>query len=269
MEASEAMVENAFYRLEPLLAGLILFALLIAAEEAGCRWRKRSLPGSESVEKGDIALILGAVLTLMSLMLGFTYMMSSDRYEARRQLVIEEANAIGTAYLRAQTLPEPQGSELQELLRQYAALRAEIAGLGSDARKRLPEFMARTKQLHDSIWSRAADAARENPGPVVTLFLQSLNEMIDINTKRVAAFRNHVPVPIYPVLFLSSAIAIWLAGFYFGANKRRARIMPLIFAVLIASVMWLIMDLDQPIRGAIKASQQSLIDLDRDLNHPN
>jgi hypothetical protein len=248
---------------------LIVFALLVAAEEAGFRWRRRRLRGSsEGIEKGDIALILGSVLTLMSLMLGFTYMMSSDRYEARRQLVIEEANAIGTTYLRAQTLPEPQGTELQELLRQYAALRAEIAGLGSNARERLPEFMARTKQLHDAIWSRAAGAARENPGPVVALFLESLNEMFDINTRRVAAFRNHVPVSIYPVIFLSAAIAIWLAGFYFGANKRRARIMPLIFAVLIASVMWLIMDLDQPIRGTIKASQQSLIDLDRDLNHP-
>jgi hypothetical protein len=71
------------------------------------------------------------------------------------------------------------------------------------------------------------------------------------------------------VLFISSAIALFLAGFYFGTGKRRARILPMIFAILIASVMWLIMDLDQPVRGTITASQQSLIDLDRDLNGPS
>jgi hypothetical protein len=259
---------NLFYRLDPFLVCVTLFALLLVAEGVGSRLRKRKLLGSESIEKGDIALVLGAVLTLLSLMLGFTYMMSSDRYETRRQLVIEEANAIGTTYLRAQTLPEPQGSEIQELLRRYAALRVEIAGVGSDAPEKIRELDARTKQLHGLIWSQATVLARENPSPVVAVFLTSLNEMIDIHTKRLAAFRNRVPASIYPVLFISSAIALWLAGFYFGASKQRVRILPMIFAVLIASVMWLIMDLDHPVRGTITASQQSLIDLNRDLNRP-
>jgi hypothetical protein len=259
---------NLFYRLDPFLVCVTLFALLLVAEEVGFRLRKRKLLGSESIEKGDIALILGAVLTLLSLMLGFTYMMSSDRYETRRQLVIEEANAIGTTYLRAQTLPEPQGSEIQELLRRYAALRVEIAGIRSDAPEKIREIDARTKQLHSLIWSNATVLARENPSPVVAVFLLSLNEMIDIHSERLAAFRNRVPASIYPVLFISSAIALLLAGYYFGTSKQRVRILPLIFAVLIASVMWLIMDLDQPVRGSIKASQQSLIDLDRDLNRP-
>jgi hypothetical protein len=252
----------------PLLASLILFALLFVAEELGFRSRKRKWLGSESIEKGDIALILGAVLTLLSLMLGFTYMMSEDRYEARRQLVIKEANAIGTTYLRAQTLPEPQGSKIQELLRQYAALRVEIAGARSDGPEKLQALDARTKQLHTSIWSHANVLARENPSPVVAVFLLSLNEMIDIHAERLAAFRNRVPASIYPVLFISSAIALFLAGFYFGTSKQRVRILPMVFAVLIASVMWLIMDLDQPVHGTITASQQSLIDLSRDMNRP-
>ena len=262
------MSGNIIYRLGPLPVSLILFALLLVAEEVGSRLRKRKLLGSESVEKGDIALVLGAVLTLLSLMLGFTYMMSSDRYETRRQLVIEEANAIGTTYLRAQTLPEPQSSEIQTLLRQYAAHRVEIADTVRGGAGKIEELEARTRQLHNSIWSRATVLARENPSPVVAVFLTSLNEMIDIHTKRLAAFRNRVPASIYPVLFISSAIALWLAGFYFGASKQRVRILPMIFAVLIASVMWLIMDLDHPVRGTITASQQSLIDLNRDLNRP-
>jgi hypothetical protein len=262
------MSGNIIYRLGPLPVSLILFTLLLVAEEVGSRLRKRKLLGSESVEKGDIALVLGAVLTLLSLMLGFTYMMSSDRYETRRQLVIEEANAIGTTYLRSQTLPEPQSSEIQTLLRQYAAHRVEIADTVRGGAGKIEELEARTRQLHNSIWSRATVLARENPSPVVAVFLTSLNEMIDIHTKRLAAFRNRVPASIYPVLFISSAIALWLAGFYFGASKQRVRILPMIFAVLIASVMWLIMDLDHPVRGTITASQQSLIDLNRDLNRP-
>lgn len=263
------MSESIFYSLDPFLVSMIILALLLAAQEAGSLLRKRGLTGSESTEKGDTALILGAVLTLLSLMLGFTYMMAVDRYEARRQLVIEEANAIGTTYLRAQTLPEPQGPEIQELLQQYTALRAGIAGSATVGPEQIRELNARTKELHDSIWSKATVLARENPSPVVAVFLISLNEMIDIHSERLAAFRNRVPATIYPVLVISSAIAIGLAGYYFGASRKRVRIMPMIFAILIASVMWLIIDLDQPTRGTIKASQQSLIDLDRDLNHPN
>jgi hypothetical protein len=252
----------------PLLTTLIFIALLLAAEVVGFRLGRRKRLSEESADKGDIALILGAVLTLLSLMLGFTYMMSSDRYETRRQLVIEEANAIGTTYLRAKTLPEPQGSQIQELLRQYAALRVELAGARSAGIEKLRESDARSKELHGAIWSRATALARENPTPVVAVFLVSLNEMIDIHTERLAAFRNRVPSSIYPVLFISSTIAMFLAGFYFGTGKQRVRTLPILFAVLIAAVMWLIMDLDQPVRGTITASQQSLIDLDRDLNRP-
>ena len=96
--------------------------------------------GSDSIEKADIALILGAVMTLLALLLGFTYAMSAGRFEARRQLVIEQANAIGTTYLRAKTLPEPRSSEIQELLRQYTALRVEIAGTMDDHPEKIREW---------------------------------------------------------------------------------------------------------------------------------
>ena len=117
------MSENIFYRSDPLLICLALMGVLIAAVEIGSRVGKGRLKdGSDSIEKGDTALILGAVMTLLALLLGSTYAMSEGRFETRRQLVIDEANAIGTTYLRAKTLPEPRSSEIQELLRQYTAL---------------------------------------------------------------------------------------------------------------------------------------------------
>jgi hypothetical protein len=260
---------SGFYRLDPFLVCLAFFVLLLVAEEVGFGLKKRMRADSKGVAKEDIALLLGAVLTLLSLMLGFTYAMSEDRYEARRQLVIDEANAIGTVYLRAQTLPEPRSSEIQELLRQYAELRVEIAGIKDDAPDKIREIDDRTKQLHGLMWSHAVVLARESPDPVVAVFLESLNEMIDIHGSRLAAFRDHVPFSIYPVLFIGSAIALWLVGFYFGMHGQRARILAVILAVLVATVMWLILDLDQPTRGTIKASQQSLIDLQRDLSQPS
>jgi hypothetical protein len=241
--------------------------VLVATVEIGFWVRKgRVKGGSDNIEKADIALILGAVMTLLALLLGFTYAMSEVRFETRRQLVVDEANAIGTTYLRAKTLPEPRSSEIQELLRQYTALRVEIASMADDDPEKIRGMDNQTKQLHGLIWSHAAALARENPSPVIAVFLQTLNEMIDLHSKRLAAFRNRVPFSIYLVLFVVSAIILWLVGYYFGSHRKRVRILTTMLALLVASVMWLIMDLDQPVRGAIRASQQSLIDLHQDLS---
>jgi len=261
------MSGNIFYRLDPFLICLVFMAVLLVAEELGFRVKGWAKPGSDSVEKADIALILGAVLTLLALLLGFTYAMSEGRYETRRQLVVEEANAIGTTYLRAKALPEPRSSQIQELLRQYTALRVEIASMTNDTPENIREVDNRTKQLQSLIWSHAAALARESPNPVVSVFLQTLNEMIDLHGKRMAAFRNRVPFSIYLVLFVVSAITLWLVGYYFGTCRQRMRILTTMLVLLVASVMWLLMDLDQPVRGAIRASQQSLIDLHQDLSN--
>jgi hypothetical protein len=260
------MSGNIFYRLDPLLISLVLMGVLVAASEIGFWVRKAMVKGgAENIEQADIALILGAALTLLALLLGFTYAMSGARYETRRQLIIEEANAIGTTYLRAKTLPEPGSSEIQELLRQYTALRVEMAGITDDAPETIRGIDNRTKDLHDLLWSHAAALAKQSPNPVIAVFLQTLNETIDFHTKRLAEFRNRVPFSIYLVLFGVSAITLLLVGYYFGSSKRRARVLTTMLALLVASVMWLIMDLDQPLRGAIKTSQQSLIDLNQDL----
>ncbi len=259
------MSGNIFYRLDPLLICLVLIGVLLGAEEFGFRIKRRLGPSSD-IGKGDIAFVVGAVLTLLGLLLGFTYAMSEGRYEARRQLVVEEANAIGTAYLRAKALPEPVSSQIQELLRRYAALRVEIANMTDDTPAKIVEIDNRSKQLHSTIWSQAAALARENPNPIISIFLQSLNEMIDLHGKRLAAFRNRVHFPIYLVLFFVSIITLWLVGYYFGRPEKGVRFLPMILVLMVTLVMWLIMDLDQPVRGVIKASQQSLVDLYQDLN---
>jgi len=261
------MPADIFYEVNPLLISLVLIGVLVVALEIGIRVKNRwVLVGADSIEKADIALVLGGVLTLLALLLGFTYAMSAARYETRKQLVVDEADAIGTTYLRAKTLPEPQSSEIQELLRQYAALRIETTRMTDVTPESIRELDKRTKLLHGLLWSHAATLARENPNPITSIFLVTLNEMIDLHTKRLAAFRNRVPFPIYLVLFVVSAIAMWLVGYYFGSPKPGVQILTTVLAILVALVMWLIMDLDQPLSGAIRTSQQSLIELNQDMN---
>ena len=261
------MTENIFYRVDPFWVCLILICMLVAASEAGywlVNYRAKRKP--ETFGKEDLALILGAVLTLLSLLLGFTYSMSEGRFETRRELVVQEANAIGTTYLRAQTLQEPRSSEAQELLRQYVNLRVELAGTNEITPDAVRETDSGAKKMHNLLWTQAVALAKESPNPVSSLYLQTLNEMIDLHAKRLAAYQNRVPLAIYLVLCGVSIIVVFLMGFYIGFSKHRAHFLTMMLAILVASVMWLILDLDQPTRGGIRTSQQSLIDLQQDLN---
>ena len=230
------MSGNIFYRLDPLMICLVLVGVLLVAEEFGFRLKGWTKPGSDNIEMADIALILGAVMTLLALLLGFTYAMSEGRFETRRQLVVEEANAIGTTYLRAKALPEPRSSQIQELLRQYVALRVEIASTMDDTPEKIREIDNRSKQLHSLIWSHASALARESPNAITSIFLQALNEMIDLHSKRLAAFRNRVPFSIYLVLLIVSIITLWLVGYYFG-RRQRGRILTTVVVLLLVSVM--------------------------------
>ncbi|MGD0229230.1 MAG: hypothetical protein ABSC19_02580 [Syntrophorhabdales bacterium] len=257
---------SAFYRADPFFLCAVLTVLLIVTEEVGFRikiWKARERNG---IENTDIALMLGGVMTLLALMLGFTFTLSEGRFEMRRQLIVDEANAIGTTYLRTRTLPEPAGAEMRESLRKYVAVRLEIDKPPADTPEKLRELVDRSKQLQEALWAQASVLARENPNPVRGLLLQTLNQMIDISTMRLAAFKNRVPFSIYAVLFLVSVVAMWLFGAYFNMRSRRPGMLAIVLAILIASVMWLIMDLDQPLRGAIRPSQESLSDLHGDLS---
>lgn len=257
---------DAFYRADPFFLCTALAALLIATGSVAFRIKGHRARETGGIENTDIALILGGVMTLLALMLGFTFSLSESRFEMRRQLIVDEANAIGTTYLRTRTLPEAAGAEMRESLRKYVALRIEMGKSSADTPEKIDEFVDRSKQLQETLWDQASVLARESPNPVRGLLLQTLNQMIDISATRLAAFKNRVPFSIYAVLFLVSVTAMWLFGYYFAMRHSRPGLLVVVLALLIASVMWLIMDLDQPLRGAIRPSQESLRDLGADLN---
>jgi len=228
------------------------------AVEAGYRcgrWRHSHV----SEEKdAPVAAMVGSILGLLAFMLAFSFSLGAARFDARRLAVLEEANAIGTTYLRARLLPEPEKSEIMDLLRKYTELRAYHL-----TETEMAEVITRSELLHEQIWSRAVTVADKNPASIMTgLFIQSLNEMIDLHSKRVlVGLHSRIPVSIWLVLFGLAFIGMASVGYQAGlTGTRRSPEMP-ILNLAFAAVLFLVVDLDRAHEGRLRVSQQSMIDL--------
>lgn len=193
--------------------------------------------------------------------LGFSYAMAQQRFEARRQLVVEEANAIGTTYLRAQWLPQPHREDVSNLLRQYVDAR-----LPKDFESRSMEELVEgvsvlSERLLDQLWVHAVDVAKKNPTPVVALFLSALNETIDLHAKRLAQFQNRVPESVLLLLYLFATVAMLITGYGAGLRTLRCLLPTVAMVVLLCTSLYVIVDLDRPQQGLINVSQESMIRL--------
>ena len=196
----------------------------------------------------------GAVFALLGLLIAFTFSGAAARWETRRQLVVQEANAIGTAYLRLDVLvPEAQPA-LREKFRQYVDARLAVY-------RSLPNIsaskaeLARAAKLQDEIWAQAVAACRlEGSQPARMLVLPALNEMIDITTTRLAATRIHPPDAVF-VLLAGLALAAALMAGHATAAKARSWMHALGFAIAMALTIYVIFDLEFPRRGYIRVDQ--------------
>lgn len=222
----------------------------------GC-WRHRR----KSDEKdAPVATMVASLLGLLAFMLAFTFSMAASRFDARRHAVSEEANSIGTTYLRSQLLSEPERTETAKLLRQYSAVRVEYMTAG-----KIPELISMSEKLHQELWSQAKAAAEKAPQSIPTgLFVQSLNETIDLHSKRVfVSLGSRIPSTIWVALFLLTFMGQISIGYQAGlAATRRSPEMP-ILALAFAGVLFLIVDLDRAHEGLLTVSQQAMIDLNR------
>ena len=155
-------------------------AIVLLSVEGGWRLGNSRRQRAEHEQEAPIDTTVGAMLGMLALLLAFTFGMSASRFDARRQSVLQEANAIGTTYLRVDTLPEPQRSEIRNRLREYATLR--VAGASSSLTS---EVSAKSGAVQDRLWAAAVAVVRQNPNSIaVGLFEQSLNEMIDLDETR-------------------------------------------------------------------------------------
>ncbi len=201
-----------------------------------------------------------SILGVHALLIGFTFSMSISRYEIRRELVIKEANAIGTTYLRAQTLPAPFNQRATEGLRKYLEHKVQFGQLvyGDD---NIKTVLADISDSHNKLWSDAREMTSTYRSPIEALYLDSLNEMIDVHSERMAAIENQLPETVLGLLILTLFVALFSFGFVEGAKKRQGTFWLVTLSILFAVVITLIIDLDRPRRGLIRVSQAPLTDL--------
>ncbi|SFH94569.1 bestrophin-like domain [Planctomicrobium piriforme] len=237
---------------------LLSVAAGMLAVEVGYRFGKRRHARSLDEKEASVSAMVGSMLGLLALMLGFSFSMAAARFDARRQSVLNEANAIGTTYLRTQLLPEPQRSESAELIRRYTRIRVEYIPA-----RRIDELFAESSVIHNELWSRAVAVAEKDPhSMVIGLYLQSLNEMIDLNQQRIfVSLQSRIPLTIWLTLFGLTLLGLMSIGYQSGVSgTRRSPEMPLL-TVAFAVVLYLIVDLDRLHEGLLRVSQQSTIDV--------
>jgi hypothetical protein len=241
------------------VAGLFLgmFLLLEIGRRAGLRRLAQDAEGART----GAGPIEGAVFGLLGLLIAFTFSGAAARFDARRHLVVEEANDIGTAYLRLDLLPPESQPPLRDLFRRYLDYRLE-------GFRAMPDTLAtkaafdRAVVLQGEIWDSAVIASRGN-SPAAMLLLPALNQMIDITSTRLAAMRMHPPMIIFLMLAGLTLVGSLLAGYGMAGSKKRGWIHMLVFATIMAGSVYIIVDLEFPRAGLIRidAFDQVLVEV--------
>jgi hypothetical protein len=235
----------------------VFVAVTLAFYEIGYRigrWREQRATGEL---EGPTGMIVGSILALMAFLLAIAMGMAADRFDTRRGLVLEEANAIGTTLLRTGYLPEPYSSQLETLLREYVPLRIV------DDQDDLQAQIARSVEIQEEMWAISEDLAREfGQRPVVAIFIESLNETIDLHESRITAgLYARVPPTVIWLLVAGVIFSVAMVGYNAGLTGRRATLSAVVLTVALSAVIALIVDLDRPTDGIIRTSQRPLIDL--------
>lgn len=239
---------------------LFCVGLLLIAADLGFRLGLRLHLSRDEARKGQIGGIQGAVLGLLGLLLGFTFAMAAGRYETRRDLVVQEANAIGTTYLRASLLPDSYRAPVEDGLRRYVDVRIDFYEAGEDD-QRLAAAEQESAALQKEIWNTAIAAAKEAPSPLTASFITSLNETIDLDATRMNALRSHVPGAVWLLVLGVATCGCCASGYAAGSSGVRNGFSNLVMPILVAIVVALIADLDRPRGGLIGIKQQALLDL--------
>jgi hypothetical protein len=237
---------------------IFTFVIILFAFEGGAFLGKKHRLTSEKEDRSPIGSIVAATLGLLAFLLAFTFNIAAIKFDERRELVLSEANAIGTTYLRAGYLADPYQTKIRSLLQEYVFIRLETIKTG-----KLLEGISKSEELQDALWLHAVAIAKENPDSVVVgLFINSLNEVIDIHAKRVnTGIHIRIPFIIWSALYFITLLAVGSLGYQFGLTRTRYVGITLLLILILSCVISLIIDLDRPQEGFIRVSQQSLIDL--------
>ena len=245
-----------------LLTGGLL-AGLVALHELGRRLRLHQLRKGGTTDSPASGVVDGAVFALLGLLIAFTFSGAASRFDDRRKLIVDEANAIGTAYLRIDLLPAAAQPEMRETFKLYLDARLAVYEALPDIAAAKVE-LERATRLQQAIWSKALAGAAGSQ-PATMLLLPALNEMFDIATTRTLASQMHPPDVIFGLLIGLALLAAVLAGYAMGGVRERSWVHVLAFACTLAGAVYVILDIEYPRLGLIRvdAFDQVLVDLRR------
>jgi hypothetical protein len=242
---------------------LCTVGVVLLAAECGYLLGRSRHPRVSEEKESPVGAMVGATLGLLAFLLAFTFGMAATRYDTRMQLVREEANAIRTTWLRADFLTEPQRSEVRQLLREYVNIRVEAVEKGS-----LPDVKNRSEEIQHQMWARVATLAPTNrDSNLFSLFVQSLNEMIDYHWRRLqVGFESRVPASIWVVLYGVAILAMTSVGYHAGSAGTSRTLAILMLGVTFSVALMMVVDLDRPGIKVLRVNQQATLDLQQMLN---
>jgi len=242
------------------LWGLFLatLAIVLAAAEGGYRLGRYRGRKSDAEKEAPVGAIVGATLGLLAFMLAFTFGLAASRFDSRREALQEEINAIGTTYLRASFLPGDQGPKVRAMLREYVDVRLEAL----QPNVPIGQVIRKSEELHAKLWNEAVLAGRTKDTEMVSLFVDSLNQVIDVHAKRVTAgVRARIPTTIWLTLYFVTILSMASMGYHAGLTGTARSIAGIGMILSFVVVMLLIADLDRPREGVLRVNQQGMIDL--------
>jgi hypothetical protein len=241
----------------PLLVFVVSFVVLWLSAQFGAgvikRWRKL-----EQDTREDFGVILAATLTLLGLIIGFSFSMATSRYDQRKNLEEAEANAIGTEHVRADLLPPADAEKVRALLRNY--LDQRVLFYTTRDEQQLRQIDARTAQLQTELWSAVLAPAAAQPTPVVALAVSGMNDVLNSQGYTQAAWWNRIPVAAWGLMGTIAICSNLLIGY--GARSAKAgRILHLVLPLVVSISFFLIADIDSPRHGVILLNPQNLVSL--------
>jgi hypothetical protein len=245
-------MEYLAYYSPPLFLFVFVAILNIALFELGRVLGKRH--SSAGRDDPAFGVAQGAIFGLAALILGFSFSLAQARFDIRRHLVVEEANAIGTAYLRASFLPPAAASRFRSILTSYTRLRLAAYTYNPDLQARL-RAERKSVALQSNLWGIAVDAGRADPhNTQLSLLTAALNGTIDLSSEQAAVLKTHVPTGLIAFVIAVSGVVAILVGFSYGRTASRNLLMTILFSLLFSAVVSTIVDLDRPQRGLIRVN---------------
>jgi hypothetical protein len=240
----------------PLVLFFASLLVLWCAGRLGLFWRKRQ-PLKDS-ERDDFGVVQGATLTLVGLLIGFSFSMAISRYDLRKSYEEEEANAIGTEYVRIDLLPEAAASSLKADLKSYVDLRVNF--YRTRDQELLPQIDSDTAHLQAKMWTEVQQQARVQPTPLAALAVSGMNDVLNSQGYTQAAWWNRIPVSAWALLVIIAICANVLLGYGARASDNRVSLL-FVLPLMLSVSFFLIDDIDSPRRGLIRVNPQNLLSL--------